>query len=372
MMTQEHVEPHPEAVATTTTSNGRLLDWIPIESQTADRKVATPPPSPARHLDSLHGTKTTSKGFRFELDDPNIKRGPKGTVPILRDLLSHRERVQRRGADKRGPRYRSTDVRYIADPNPFGYYHADSAQSGTFFGGMSDMTVYTPILENAAGHSIYQMWLTAGSPVQSAEAGWTVDPGLNGDLTPHLFTYFTTNGYTQDGDNLGGYNRLAKGWVQSSATGFPGMQLASSSIGQYVNRYDMLYMLWQGNWWFKIESEWLGYYPASLYGSGGMASDATWLAFGGEVYSGLPDPAQTNSQMGSGRKGESGSNGYSAWQRNILAIASINASGGLAQDFNGTSFAEDSSRYDIVQSMRSGTNWGSVIWAGGSGTGPQP
>jgi hypothetical protein len=237
---------------------------------------------------------------------------------------------------------------------------------------MSDLTVYTPILENGAGHSIYQNWLTAGSPTQSAEAGWTVDPGLNGNLTPHLFTYFTTNGYTQDGDNLGGYNRTVKGWVQISATGFPGMQLASSSIGQYVNRYDMLWLLWQGNWWFKVESEWLGYYPASLYGRGGMASNATWLAFGGEVYSGLPDPTQTNSQMGSGRKGESGSNGYSAWQRNILAITSINASGGQAQDFNGTSFAEDSSRFDIVQSMRSGTNWGSVIWAGGSGTGAQP
>ncbi|HVV72770.1 MAG TPA: neprosin family prolyl endopeptidase, partial [Verrucomicrobiae bacterium] len=122
------------------------------------------------------------------------------------------------------------------------------------------MTVYTPILENGAGHSIYQMWLTAGSPLQSAEAGWTVDPGLNGDLMPHLFTYYTTNGYSQDGDNLGGYNPSVKGWVQSSATVFPGTRLVSSSLDHYVNRYDMLFMLWQGNWWFKLENEWVGYY----------------------------------------------------------------------------------------------------------------
>lgn len=372
-MTEEHVEPHPAAVATTRTSSGRLLDWIPVESQVPDGKVATPPPSPARSLVSVNGTTTTSKIFRFELDNPKVERGPKGTVPVLRELRSHRDRVQGRGADKKGPRRRSSDAKNsTADPDPFGYYHADSAQTGTFFGGVSDMTVYTPILENGAGHSIYQMWLTAGSPLQSAEAGWTVDQGLNGNLAPHLFTYFTTNGYTRDGDNLGGYNSLQKGWVQSSTTGFPGMQLVSSSIDHYVNRYDMLFMLWQGNWWFKIENEWLGYYPASLYGSGGMASNATWLAFGGEVYSGLSDPTQTNSQMGSGRKGESGSNGYSAWQRNIQAITSINASGGLLADFNGASFAEDGSRYDIVQNMRSGTNWGSVIWAGGSGTGTQP
>ena len=371
-MTQEHVEPHPDAVTTTKAASGRLLDWIPIESQTADGKVATPPPSPARILGSIDSAATAGQGlrFRFELHDSKLERGPKGTVPILRDLRSHRDRVQRRGADKRGRRHPSPQA--VTDPDPVGYYHADSGQNGTFFGGVSDMTVYTPILENGAGHSIYQMWLTAGIPLQSAEAGWTVDPGLNGDLTPHLFTYFTTNDYAQDGDNLGGYNRLQKGWVQVSATGFPGMRLASSSIGHDVSRYDMQYMLWQSNWWFKLESEWLGYYPASVYGSGGMGSNATWLAFGGEVYSALPDPTQTNSQMGSGRKGEAGSNGYSAWQRNIQAITSINASGGQFQDFNGTSFAEDGSRYDIVQNMKSGTNWGSVIWAGGSGTGAQP
>jgi hypothetical protein len=260
----------------------------------------------------------------------------------------------------------------IADPDPFGYYHALSGQSGSFFGGLSDMTVYTPTLENGEGHSIYQMWLTGGSPRQSVEAGWTVDRGLNGDLSPHLFTYFTTNNYTRDGDNLGGYNRLYKGWVQSSTTMFPGASLVTSRIDHQVNRYDMLFMLWQGNWWFKIENEWVGYYPASLFGSGGMASNASWLAFGGEVYSGLPDPTRTDSQMGSGRKGEHGSNGYSAWQRNIEAITSISSSGGQGQDFNGTISAEDSSRYDIVQTMRSGTNWGSFLFAGGPGTGTEP
>jgi hypothetical protein len=185
---------------------------------------------------------------------------------------------------------RGMELNSIADPDPLGYYHAQSWQSGTFFGGLSDMTVYTPILENGEGHSIYQMWLIAGSPRQSVEVGWTVDPGLNGDLAPHLFTYFTTNDYTADGDNIGGYNRLQTGWVQSSATTFPGSSPATSSIDQQVNRYDMLFMLWQGNWWFKIENEWVGYYAASLFGTGAMASSASWLSFGGEVFSGLPNP----------------------------------------------------------------------------------
>jgi hypothetical protein len=138
------------------------------------------------------------------------------------------------------------------------------------------------------------------------------------------------------------------------------------------NRYDMLYMLWQGNWWFKIENEWVGYYPTSLFGTGAMARSASRLDFGGEVYSGLSDPTTTTTQMGSGRKGEHGSNGYSAWQRNILAITSIDATGGWAVDFNGTTITDDGSRYDIVQTMRSSTNWGSFLFAGGPGIGTEP
>ena len=48
----------------------------------------------------------------------------------------------------------------------------------------------------------------------SSEAGLTVDKNLNGDLSNHIFTFYTTNDYTEEGDNLGGYNRLQKGWVQ--------------------------------------------------------------------------------------------------------------------------------------------------------------
>jgi len=76
--------------------------------------------------------------------------------------------------------------------------------------------------------------------------------------------------------------------------------------------------------------------------------------------------------MGSGRKGEHGSYGYSAWQRNIGAITAITAAGGTTFDFDGTAAAEDGSRYDIVQTMRSGTNWGSFLFAGGPGIGAEP
>jgi hypothetical protein len=93
-MNDEYVEPHTAAVKTTKTPIGRLLDWIPIEPQVAGGKIATPPPSLPTNRSA--SAATTSNGPRFELDDPAAERGPQGTVPVLRDLSSHRNRVQRR------------------------------------------------------------------------------------------------------------------------------------------------------------------------------------------------------------------------------------------------------------------------------------
>jgi len=65
-----------------------------------------------------------------------------------------------------------------------------------------------------------QTWLmNDGLPeLQTVEAGWTVDGQLNGDTVAHIFTYFTTNGYYQDGNNLGGYNAV-KGGVKIDHSG---------------------------------------------------------------------------------------------------------------------------------------------------------
>jgi Neprosin len=60
--------------------------------------------------------------------------------------------------------------------------------------------------------------------LESLEAGWTVDALLNGDTTPHVFTYYTTNEYSQDADNLGGYYRTVTGWVQYDRNVYPGRQ----------------------------------------------------------------------------------------------------------------------------------------------------
>jgi hypothetical protein len=57
------------------------------------------------------------------------------------------------------------------------------------------------------------------------------------------------------------------------------------------------YRLWEGNWWFGVNDNhstwtWLGYYPGSLFAPTGLGSHAQWLAWGGEVFSGLATPVR--------------------------------------------------------------------------------
>src|SRR5258708_20607519 len=102
MNDDEHVEPHPAVVKTTKTSSGRLLDWIPIESQVAGGKIATPPPSlPTYRSASLA---TPNEDPRFVLYDSALERRPQGTVPLLRHLSPHPDPAQPLRAQKKGPR----------------------------------------------------------------------------------------------------------------------------------------------------------------------------------------------------------------------------------------------------------------------------
>jgi hypothetical protein len=126
-----------EVVKTTSTPGGQTLDWVPIESQTPDGKIASPPATdkmPAAREDPQKPVSPAS----LELDDKNVERGPEGTIPIVRPSLSHltttvklQDYLAKRGGimiNKHRPNKKPTD------PNPFGYFHAASGQSTTAYG----------------------------------------------------------------------------------------------------------------------------------------------------------------------------------------------------------------------------------------------
>jgi hypothetical protein len=380
-------------VKTTTTPTGRTLDWVPIESQVPSGKIATPPVA-ARALAETPGVRPAPipqaaaqqdvKPATFELDDPNVERGPAGTVPILRPDLSHFAGLNlqqflsktKKGGLKVNPNRPKPPAE---DPNPAGYFHNTDSQSVRCYGWDGRLNVWDPAINipsggNGEDHSILQVWLqNYDKPqLQSLEGGLTVDQSLNGDTQPHVFTYYTVNGYTSDGDNQGGYNRLHKGWVQYSSSVFPGIRVNGISVFDGP-QYDigMKFQLYKEpnsndvNWWVSVQGIWMGYYPASLY-SGGLGTIVEWCGSGGEIYSGLPNPEQTHDQMGSGWQASGGWT-RAAFLRNLRIQTDMN---GDMTDNNGTATSDAATPggadpYTIALDMRSGSSWGSYFYVGG-------
>ncbi len=358
---------------TTTSPSGLTLDWVPAETQTPDGKIASPPAAgdmPVRTADSQRPVNAAS----FELDDASIPHGPSGTVPIVRPnstlvsrILSTTNYTKRGGVNVNRNRPNQSE----ADPNPFGYFHAMDSQNVTCFGCDGFFSVWDPAINDPAGpgddHSILQIWLqNYDKQTQSIEMGWTVDRNLNGDTIAHVFTYYTTNGYAKDGNNLGGYNRIYSGWVQYSPTVFPGIRINGAST-QGGTQLDISFkvQIYEGNVWIAVQNIWMGYYPGSLFGNAGIMKGAQWFGCGGEVYSSLANPSQTKDQMGSGRQAQDGWT-HAAFVRNLRvqsnsAGAMVNSNGSAESDTaNG-----GSNPYDVQMHMNSGSTWGSYAWVGG-------
>ena len=78
------------------------------------------------------------------------------------------------------------------------------------------------------------------SSFSDVELGWTVDPGLNGDSKPHLFTFTFDNG------TPGCYNGACGSYVQVSETTFPGMLLTSGSALKLEVRKEL------SGWWLGV------------------------------------------------------------------------------------------------------------------------
>jgi hypothetical protein len=120
------------------------------------------------------------------------------------------------------------------------------------------------------------------------------------------------------------------------------------------------------NWWVAVQGIWMGYYPATLYGGGGMATGANLLSSGGEVYSGLANPEATGDQMGSGVQAAEGWT-HAAFLR--LLRNQIDMNGAMA-DSNGVgsndpAVAGGADPYTNQTFMSSGGSWGSFFFAGG-------
>jgi hypothetical protein len=310
-------------VATTRTERGQVIDWVPRDSQSPGLKVATPPRPDDAPL-------WTAKGERlapFELAQQPKARGPAGTVPILRrdafverivppptveDFLSKYGLLAAGGFEPPG-----------GGPD---HVYAWTEKTVGNIGGQGSFNVWDSYVHatneiNAVGgeFNLAQVAVKghAAGVLQTVEAGWQNYPNRSGDGFPHFFTFFNTNGYTAFGNDVGGYDRDVTGWVQHSTTVFPGALLDFSAyMGDQVTIYVRV-QLDDGKWWIRLNDEWVGYYPADLFGSPGLRDHGDGIAFYGEIVN-QPDGGfpYTPTDMGSGEFASQGF-GKAAYVRNI-------------------------------------------------------
>ena len=362
-----------EIVTTTRTPSGQVLDWVPIESQLKSGKIASPPPN--GKIDIPRGKRRAAL-TKFELEHPAAKRGPEGTVPILRKDLSKIRVVSSLGDylskhGRRPSRHLKLDNGfYLLPPDSKGNHHYTlTSQNILCFGGEGNLSAFDPYTGSSSDFSLMQIGFAnddTGQP-QTVEGGWQEYQQEYGDWVPHLFVYYTTNGYSEDGDNKGGYNQDVDGWVQYDGSIYPGATSSPNSTpggAQYIMQ--IKYQLYENNWWFRCNGRWIGYYPAQLFmGNQSVFSTlgdhASTIGFWGEIGD-VNEPTKT--QMGSGYWAEDGWT-YSAYQSNLLVQTDRN--GGLSDYDGGAGWTSDPTLWDIITQMKSGTSWGSYFWMGGPG-----
>jgi hypothetical protein len=365
-------------IAQTETKSGQRLDWIPIESQTADRRIASPPPE--ERIDLGDQNKPADgrelrpyKLTEFELQRKDAELGPKGTVPVvqrdisqilptgsLQDFLSKHGRAMRILPDD-DPR----DFAYPEDGTVHKY--AYSAQYVTCYGGEGNISAWDPYLEWSNEFSLGQVALARGSGngKQTIEAGHQEFRDLYGDWVPHLFIFYTTNGYTSSGDNKGGYNRDVDGWVQYSSKIYP--EAKSTPVSQFGGTQYVMqlkWQLWEGNWWLRVNGSWIGYYPASLFSTSGLRSQADKIAWYGEIVNAGSHAGTTATDMGNGHWP------YEGWQHcaYMSHLYYQSSTGGALSRYNpGSVYATNDQCYDIEGHFNNTGSWGPYFWWGGSG-----
>ncbi|KAI0406849.1 hypothetical protein F4802DRAFT_78323 [Xylaria palmicola] len=361
-----------KVVATTTTADGQVVDWILPESQLTGNIANTPPAPPRKR--GLRDSESSKAAVRALLARDPGRQGPNGTVPILRSSTTTMptKRLPSRLDDGSFAKTAAAEDSYAGK-----HWYASTGQNVANKGGKGAFSLFKAFVQSSADFSLLQTAVIrnnaphagTGAVTQTVEAGWINYP--NQIAAPHLFSYFTTNGYSADADNVGGWNRDHAGWVQVDASIYPGIAFAPlSTDGGAQYEVEIGYYLSGGNWWLWCLDRYVGYYPASLFAQGGvraadtLADHADTIDFYGEIYN--SETALTTTDMGSGEFPAAGY-GKAAYIRQIQYINT----GGSYVDYNGQSqlVVSDSGRYNIAPTWNSGSDWGSYFFLGGPGAG---
>jgi hypothetical protein len=191
-----------------------------------------------------------------------------------------------------------------ASPSSVHFLYGGGSQFVYNTGTYSNMVIGTPDLAPTDYHSLAELAVQSSDGRQIVEVGWNVDRSINGNEDPHLFVYHWVDRQESC------YNGC--GFVPYSTTAVPGLTLPSGVSKQFGIQY------FNGAWWIAYDSEWVGYFPGTLWG--GDFTHAGLLQWFGEVAAASTTPC---TDMGNGLTSSSSSAarvGSIAWLGTLLPV----------------------------------------------------
>ncbi|QAU24414.1 DUF239 domain-containing protein [Dyella sp. M7H15-1] len=278
------------------------FDCIPMQEQPSVRKlgiahIATPPPASvslpqAFSSGSAHNQAIPITSQLAENDQVDAlghsRTCAAGTIPMRRITLEELSRFPNLKTyfQKTPDGVEHLPSNKIIPPQVYTHKYSYTYQYVTNIGQTDTINLWSPYVNTGANQifSLAQSWTvgTTGT-TQTAEVGWQNYPGLYGDERSRLFIYWTADGY----QNTGCYNLSCSAFVQTNGNWYFGGPFTNySTVGGAQYEFLAQYYLYAGNWWLGLGTPgnvtWVGYYPASLYGSGPMATSAQLIEFGSE------------------------------------------------------------------------------------------
>jgi len=248
-----------------------------------------------------------------------------GTIPMRRVTLEEMTRFETlRQFFEKGPGGagqielgggRVEDLEEKAAPAKPVHKYAHAYEQVDNRGGSSLINLWMPPINTGATQvfSLSQHWYAGGNPLQTVEGGWQAFPQKYNTVNSVLFIYWTADGYRRTGC----YNLDCAAFVQTNSSWALGATFSHySTPGGTQYEFELQWQLSGGNWWLFLggsgSPEAIGYYPATLYGHGQLASFATEIDYGGEVVGTTSWP-----EMGSGVPASRGFR-HAAYQRQIF------------------------------------------------------
>jgi hypothetical protein len=311
-------------------ADGQTVDCVPLDQQPALKRPemagksverTAPKPVSTPHEQEGKGGPDLRRQTRKSID-LTLKRGVRddygnerycaaGTIPMRRLTLAELTRFKSlndffaKGStrDEFGAGRQRPGQDLPGDGST--HYYARGVQFVDNFGGDSWLNLWSPSA-SADRMSLSQQWFVGGDGAskQTVEGGWQVYPDKWGGNQAALFIYYTTAGYSA---GSGCYNLDCAGFVQIANNVYLGSGFTNYSTtggGQWGFN-----LQWKrntdGNWWLFYRGPGnyiaVGYYPASLWGTGQLATNATKIAYGGED-TGTPSALQ----LGAGQAASAG------------------------------------------------------------------